>query len=195
VLVGDNFRFGHRHAGDTAMLEQLGVKFGFITEVIPAIKVRGRVVSSSEIRRLVTAGRVALACRLLGAPFALSGAVVRGQGIGAKQTVPTLNLAPDTDVLPGIGVYVTRTHEVDGGRIWRSVSNVGRRPTFGGGAITVETYALEPLGGATPGSIRVEFLLRLREERKFPDAAALKAQILRDVERAREYFLRIDSRS
>jgi riboflavin kinase/FMN adenylyltransferase len=191
VLVGGNFRFGHLHAGDTRMLAHFGAQFGFITEMIPAIRLRGRVVSSSEIRRLVAAGKVSLAGRLLESPFALQGEVVPGRGIGAKQTVPTLNLAPETGVLPALGVYITRTRDLAGARTWPSVSNVGHRPTFGGDALTVETFLLDPLDARPPQSIRVEFLLRLRPERKFPTPSALKAQILRDASRAREYFLRL----
>lgn len=190
VLVGDNFRFGHLHAGDTRLLAQSGAKFGFVTEIVPAIRLRGRVVSSSEIRRLAAAGKVSLAGRLLGSSFALQGEVVPGHGVGSKQTVPTLNLAPQTDVLPATGVYVTRTGDLESSRAWSSVSNVGYRPTFGGDSLSVETFLLDPLDGPPPRSIRVEFLLRLRDERKFPSAAELKAQILRDVARARTYFRR-----
>lgn len=190
VLVGDNFRFGHLHAGDTRMLARLGGQFGFVTEIIPAIRLRGRVVSSSETRRLVADGKVSLAGRLLGSPFALQGEVVPGHGIGSKQTVPTLNLAPETDVLPATGVYVTHTRDLESARVWPSVSNVGYRPTFGGDALSVETYLLDPLDGPPPRKIRVEFLLRLRDERKFTSAEELKAQILRDVARARAYFRR-----
>jgi len=190
VLVGDNFRFGHLHAGDTRLLAALGARLGFVTETIPAVRLRGRVVSSSEIRRLIAGGDVSIACRLLARPFSLQGEVVRGQGVGSRQTVPTLNLAPETDLLPADGVYVTRTHEIATARTWPSVTNAGRRPTFDGGAVTVETFLLEPPEGAAPRAIRVEFLRRLREERKFPSAEALKSQILCDVARARTYFRR-----
>jgi riboflavin kinase/FMN adenylyltransferase len=190
VLVGDNFRFGHLHSGDTRTLAELGSRLGFFTEVIPAIRLRGRVVSSSETRRLIEAGKVSLACRLLEAPFAMGGEVVPGRGIGSKQTVPTLNLTPSGGLVPATGVYVTRTRDLDSARTWDSVTNCGYRPTFDGGALTVETFLLDPLEGPPPRAIRVEFLLRLREERKFPSAEALKAQIMKDVGRAREYFRR-----
>jgi riboflavin kinase/FMN adenylyltransferase len=194
VLVGDNFRFGHLHSGDTAVLAELGRGFGFFTEVIPAIRLRGRIVSSSETRRLIEAGKVSLACRLLEAPFAMEGEVVPGRGIGSKQTVPTLNQAPSGGLVPATGVYVTRTRDLDTARVWDSVTNCGHRPTFDGGSLTVETFLLDSLEGPAPRSIRVEFLLRLREERKFPDAGALKAQIMGDVLRAREYFRRRTAR-
>jgi riboflavin kinase/FMN adenylyltransferase len=195
VLVGDNFRFGHDHAGDTRLLAELGRQHGFLVEAVPAIRMRGRVVSSSAVRRLVEEGNVALAGRLLGRPVALAGEVVAGQGIGSKQTVPTLNLAPAAEVLPASGVYITRTTDPASGRRWPSVTNIGTRPTFGGESVTVETFLLVPLEGASPRSIRVEFLRRLREERRFEDAAALKRQILGDVGRAQSYFRRLSRRA
>jgi riboflavin kinase/FMN adenylyltransferase len=191
VLVGENFRFGHRHAGDTALLEKLGAKYGFVTEVIPAVRLRGRIVSSSQVRRLLGEGNVSLAGRMLESLFTLQGRVVPGHGIGSKQTVPTLNLAPDTEMLPAPGVYVTCTRSLNDGRVWPSVTNIGNRPTFGGDAsLSVETYLLEPLEGETPRAIQVEFLMRLRDERRFPSPEALKAQILHDAARAREFFRR-----
>lgn len=190
VLVGENFRFGHRHAGDTRRLEELGRRLGFATESLPAVTVRGRMVSSSEIRRLIQAGAVSTACRLLERPYALEGEVKPGHGVGSRYTVPTLNLAAGDGVLPAIGVYITRTVEPDTARWMPSVTNVGHRPTFGGGELTVETYVLDALD-RKPQRIRIEFLRRLREERRFADPAALRAQIERDVERARSWFRRL----
>jgi riboflavin kinase/FMN adenylyltransferase len=190
VLVGDNFRFGHKQAGDTAILAQFGRKYGFTTEVIQAIRLRGVVVSSSGIRQLIEAGKVAQAARLLEHPYTIEGVVVPGEGIGSRFTVPTLNLATTAELVPAVGVYITRTLE-DGGRAWPSITNVGYRPTFGGRQLTVETFLLQPLEGAAPLRIRVEFLRRVREERKFSDPEALKSQILRDVARAQAYFRRI----
>jgi riboflavin kinase/FMN adenylyltransferase len=192
VLVGDNFRFGHRHAGDVRLLETLGHELGFLTEVIHAVECRGRVVSSSGIRGLVHAGKVALAARLLQHPYALEGEVVSGRGVGSKQTVPTLNLEPGAELVPGRGVYVTRTTDLDAAlRAWDSITNVGYRPTFGDSEqLTVETFLLDPLTGAAPRRIRVEFLWRVRDERKFETPELLRAQILRDVAAARRYFRR-----
>jgi riboflavin kinase/FMN adenylyltransferase len=192
VLVGDNFRFGHRAAGDAATMEELGGEYSFSTEIIPAISWRGRVISSSEIRRLIEAGNVSLACRLLGRPYALQGAVVQGEGRGSKQTVPTLNLDTQAEVLPRIGVYITRTRESHGPRNWPSITNIGYRPTFNGHGLTIETFLLSNLDGAPPQAISVEFLRWVREERKFENAEALKAQILRDVGRAQAYFRRLE---
>ena len=191
VLVGENFRFGHKQAGDTASLSALGRHFGFRTEVIPAVSCRGVVVSSSAVRRLVLAGDVSRAWRLLARPFALEGRVVPGHGIGSKKTVPTLNLDTNFEVLPAGGVYVTRTTDLDDARTWPSVTNIGFRPTFDGDQLSIESYLLEPLTGETPRRIGVEFLRRVRDERKFSDPESLKAQIMRDVARAQSYHRRL----
>jgi len=191
VLVGEDFRFGHKQTGDTTILAELGVKYGFEVDPIRPVNVRRVRVSSSLVRQTVSAGRVNHACRLLGRPFALEGSVVKGHGVGAKQTVPTLNLQPLTEVWPADGVYVSRTHNLDSGQVWNSITNVGNRPTFDGQGTSIETYLLEPLTGPPPDRLRVEFLWRVREERKFPSAADLKAQILRDVAVAQKYFHRV----
>ena len=190
VLVGENFRFGHRAAGNTETLRELGARYGFETEVVGAVRRRNRVVSSSEVRRLIDAGDVSMACRLLERPFALEGVVVSGQGIGSRQTVPTLNIETSSEVLPAVGVYVTRTCHPASGRIWDSITNVGYRPTFDGHGLTIETFLLSAFDGVTPEAIRVEFLHRVREERKFASPDALRAQIMLDVARTQTYFRR-----
>jgi riboflavin kinase / FMN adenylyltransferase len=193
VVVGENFRFGNKKAGDTQLLKTLGERWGFLTEVVPAVSCRGMRISSSGLRQLVEAGEVARAGRFLGRPYALEGEVVPGRGVGSSQTVPTLNLAPRTDLLPKAGVYVTRTTDLEDGRSWHSVTNVGYRPTFGAdGRLSIESFLLDSLEGEAPRSIRVEFRRRLRDERKFESPEALKAQIWKDVTRARAYFRRWD---
>jgi riboflavin kinase/FMN adenylyltransferase len=192
VLVGHDFRFGHKQAGNVEVLQALGGEYGFTTEIVEAMTLRGRLVSSTALRRLIDKGQVSQAARLLERPYALEGEVVPGHGVGSRQTVPTLNLATASEVLPATGVYVTRTLDLEGSRVWPSVTNVGYRPTFGGDPeISIETFLLEPLDGGSPCRIRVEFLWRLREERRFPDAQALKTQILQDAGRARAYFRRL----
>jgi len=191
VLVGDNFRFGHRHAGNVTLLAELGRELGFKTEVIAAVKCRGRIVSSSGIRELLRSGRVSVAARLLERPYGLEGEVVSGRGIGSKQTVPTLNLATTAEVIPATGVYVTRTRDLDTPRVWNSITNIGYRPTFGASdQLSIETFLLSPLEGRDLQRIRVEFLWRVRDERPFPDSAALRVQILKDVQTAQRYFRR-----
>ncbi len=192
VLVGHDFCFAYKQSGNVRVLRELGAKYGFTTEEVKAVMLRGHLVSSTSLRVLIETGRLAQAARLLGRPYGLEGEVVAGRGVGSKQTVPTLNLATQTEVLPATGVYVTATRDLEGGRIWPSVTNVGHRPTFGEGQeISIETFLLELLAGATPRRIRVDFLRRVREERQFPDAQALKQQILRDAGRAQTYFRRL----
>jgi riboflavin kinase/FMN adenylyltransferase len=192
VLVGDNFHFGHRQAGNVAVLAELGRKFGFETEIVPAVSWRNRVVSSSGIRESIRAGNVSLAARWLQHPYGLEGEVVTGRGVGSKQTVPTLNLATQAEVIPANGVYITRTRDLDRGREWNSVTNIGYRPTFGASdQLSIETFLLDPLSGESPTRIRVEFLRRIREERRFDTPEALRGQILKDVRTAQAWFRRV----
>jgi len=192
VVVGENFRFGCRQAGDTGTLKELGSRLGFEVRLLPTVAWRGRRVSSGEVRKLVMAGDVSTAARLLQRPHAISGEIIKGHGIGSRQTVPTLNLQTDAQVIPARGVYITRTSEPDSDRRWNSITNIGYRPTFGNDdSLSIETFLLDPLDGGTPDRIRLEFLRRVREERKFESPETLKAQILRDVGRARSYFRRV----
>jgi riboflavin kinase/FMN adenylyltransferase len=154
------------------------------------MSLRGRVVSSTEVRRLIESGRVSLACRLLGRPYAIHGDIVSGHGIGGKRTVPTLNLHTTAEVLPAVGVYITRTTDLIQRRLWKSITNLGYRPTFGGSDLSVETYLLDRLEGARPDRIQLEFLRRVRNERRFDNPEALRTQILKDVAQANRYFER-----
>jgi riboflavin kinase / FMN adenylyltransferase len=191
VLVGRDFRFGYRQAGDPAMLADLGSRYGFETRLVDPVKWHGLVISTSEVRSRIEAGEVSLAGRLLERPYALTGDVVPGHGVGSRQTVPTLNLRTQAEVLPRNGVYITRTHDLDSSRRWNSITNIGMRPTFDGDALTIETFLLDPFDGVTPSRIRVELLRRVRGERKFENAEALKRQILHDAGRAQVYFQRL----
>ena len=194
ILIGANFRFGSRQSGNVAVLADLGRRLGFETEAIPPVSCRGRVVSSTVIREAIVAGRVALAARLLQHAYGLEGEVVKGQGVGSRQTVPTLNLATRAEVVPARGVYLTRTVDRDGARAWNSITNVGYRPTFSDAQeLSIETFLLDSLEGAPPHRIRVEFLCRVRDERQFPSSEALKEQILKDVRVAQAYFRRAAS--
>ena len=192
VFVGQNFRFGHRAAGDTNALIELGRRRGFDVVVVEPVRCRGRIVSSSQIRELIRCGRVSDAARYLGRPYGLTGDVVPGHGVGLRQTVPTLNLSTSAEILPARGVYVTRTTDLTDNRRWPSVTNVGYRPTFGGERLTVETFLLVPLDAPQPVQIRVDFWRRLREERKFENSEALKAQILKDASRALRWHQRAE---
>jgi riboflavin kinase/FMN adenylyltransferase len=188
VLVGENFLFGHRQSGNVKLLRELGERLGFEVVMIPPVVYRGKVVSSTLIRRAVADGNVSYAGRLLGRPFVLTGDVVSGTGTGSKFTFPTLNLAAEQELMPGRGVYVTRTAFPGDPRSYRSVTNVGMRPTFNGSALTVETHLLDFRGEIPAKRIEVRFWDRLREEKKFSGPEELRLQIARDIDRANRFF-------
>ncbi len=186
VHVGPNFRFGHRRAGDIEVLKGLGRQEGFRVEVLPVVEMRRERVSSTRIRELLSAGRVGTAGRLLGRAYSIGGPIVTGLGIGKKQTVPTLNLAPVEAELPKIGVYVTHTRL--GNTLHESATNVGHKPTFGEHRLTVESYLLNFAGEIREAEMEIEFLYRLRDEIKFPNPAVLKMQIQKDARRSLKFF-------
>ena len=191
VVVGDNFCFGRKQSGNVATLRALGGRFGFKTEIVTGVTYRGRAVSSTAVRALIDAGDVAAAARLLTRPYTLNGAVVAGHGVGSRQTVPTLNLSTAAEVIPASGVYVTRVRDLDSDRLWPAVTNIGVRPTFAqDDKVSIESFILAGYSEPTPARIAVEFLEYLRPERKFPDPASLRQQILRDAGRAQAFHRR-----
>jgi riboflavin kinase/FMN adenylyltransferase len=191
VLVGENFHFGHKQAGNVKLLKELGAKYGFEVVIIPPVEYRGEVVSSTIIRREVAEGDVSHAGRLLGRPFALTGEVVSGTGTGRRFTFPTLNLAAEQELLPACGVYITRTLFEGETCSRRSVTNIGVRPTFNGSALSVETHLLDFQGNETPKRIEVRFWKSLREEKKFNGPEELRAQIALDIAAANRFFSRL----
>ncbi len=191
VLVGEDFHFGHRQAGDVKFLRELGMRHGFDVVIIPPVVHLGEIVSSTAIRRAIAAGDVTHASSLLGRPFALTGEVVRGTGTGQRFTFPTLNLAPEQELLPARGVYVTRTLLEGEFKSRRSVTNIGMRPTFNGSMLSVETHLLDFSGEITARRIEVQFWKHLREEKKFSGAEELRAQIARDIGSANRFFSRL----
>ncbi len=191
VLVGENFHFGHRQTGDVKLLRELGMREGFEVVVIPPVIYRGEIVSSTAIRKEISAGDVSYAACLLGRPFVLTGEVVCGTGTGRRFTFPTLNLAPEQELLPARGVYVTRTVLEGETKSRRSVTNVGNRPTFNGSTLSVETHLLDYSGEITAKRIEVRFWKRLREEKKFSGPEDLRAQIAKDIASAARFFSRL----
>ena len=183
VSVGENFRFGHKAQGDPAMLE---ADARFATRVVPLLEVDGEVVSSSHIRGLVFGGAVEYADRLLGAPFTVTGEVVHGDQRGRTLGYPTANLVPrEGYVTPGHGVYACRA-VLESGEAFSAATNVGVRPMFitGRGEL-IEAYLLGFDGDLYGTCLRVEFLKRLRGEKRFATVDALVEQMGRDVEDAR----------
>jgi riboflavin kinase/FMN adenylyltransferase len=161
---------------------------GFTVRVHSPVRVHGLEISSSAIRALVATGDMRRARWMLGRPFSVLSTQARGRGIGTRLLVPTVNLAPYSDLLPAFGVYVTRL--TVNGRSFQSVTNVGNRPTFGAASFAVESHILdfEPIDMDETTPVRLDFLLRLRGEIEWPTPEALKAQIFKDVARAQRFF-------
>jgi len=195
VHEGYNFHFGHKAAGNTQVLRELGRKMGFEVHDYPEMRLRGEPVSSSHIRRLLSEGRVSRARHLLARPFSILSTAGRGRGYGSKYTVPTVNLARYEELVPKDGVYVTRTR-VGGGdknECFDSVSNIGNRPTFGSDSFAIESHLLNfhPLELSAETEVEIHFLDHLRDEIKFPSVEALKEQIGLDVRKAQKYLRRL----
>jgi len=188
VHEGFNFRFGHKAAGTVEMLAEFGREMGFDVKVYQEMKLRGEPVSSSRIRKLLRDGNVSRARHLLGRAFSILSSAGRGRGYGTKYTVPTINLSRYEELIPGDGVYITRTRV--GQECFDSVTNVGNRPTFGEESFAVETHLLNfhPIELTAETEVEIHFLQRLRGEIKFPSIDALREQIARDVKKARRYF-------
>lgn len=189
VYLGRGFAFGRGREGNIELLRRVSRDLGFFADEVPEVRLRGQRISSSRIRELLAAGRVNLARRMLGRPYGVEGRVVRGHERGRTIGFPTANLRPANRVIPRRGVYVTATL-IDGS--WRrSVTNVGVRPTFGHDAEpSVETFVMDWGGDLYGDVVRVRFLHRLRDERRFEGVEELKRQIERDAARARKYFER-----
>jgi riboflavin kinase/FMN adenylyltransferase len=185
VSVGENFRFGNRAKGDPQMLAE---DERFTTRVAPLLEVAGEIVSSSHIRGLVLAGEVEQATRFLGAPFQTRGEVVHGDERGRELGFPTANLIPDDElVCPGHGVYACLADAGDGTAPLLAAVNVGVRPTFDTGrGELIEAYILDFEGDLYGRQLRLDFLERLRGERRFSSAEELVEQMRRDVQRTRE---------
>lgn len=188
VLVGENFRFGHRQMGDIGLLRELGARSGFEVAIVPPVRYRDALVSSTGIRQLIAEGKVSRASRWLGRPYALTGKIVSGTGTGRKLTFPTLNLRPEQELLPARGVYITRTILEEEREARLSVTNVGMRPTFNGTRLTVETHLLDFSGDVAAKRLTLEFCNGLRSERKFSGPEELQARIARDIVKARRFF-------
>jgi len=189
---GGNFRFGHRAQAGVAELSHMGAELGFAVHVHEPVCVRGMEVSSSAIRERIAAGDLTRARWMLGRPFAVLSTQAWGRGIGTRLLVPTVNLAAYEGLLPAFGVYVTRMNIA--GHSFQAVTNVGNRPTFGEASFAVESYILnfEPIDIDEETPIEQEFLFRLRGEKTWPSPEALKAQIMKDVARAKRYFRRTE---
>lgn len=187
VYLGKGFAFGKGRAGNIDLLRKMSAELGFFADEVGEVQLRGHRISSSKIRELLADGKVNLARRMLGRPYGVEGQIIRGDRRGHTIGFPTANLQPRNRVIPRTGVYVTATLI---GETWRrSVTNVGVRPTFGSDLEpSVETYVFDFNGDLYGDVLRVRFLHRIRDEKKFSGIDELKAQIGRDSKRALSYF-------
>jgi riboflavin kinase / FMN adenylyltransferase len=187
VYLGKGFAFGKSRAGNIGLLREMSRELGFFADEVEEVQLRGQRISSSKIRQLLSEGKVNLARRMLGRPYGVEGRVVHGQQRGRTIGFPTANLNTGNRVIPRSGVYVTATL-IEGA--WRrSITNVGIRPTFERDAQpTIETYVLEWNGDLYGDVVRVRFLHRIRDERRFAGIEELKTQISEDLHRAERYF-------
>src|SRR5215813_14014727 len=189
VYLGRGFFFGHNREGNIELLRRVSEELGFSADEVPEVRLHGKRIGSTVIRQLLLEGRVNLARRMLGRPYGVEGPVARGDARGVDLGFPTANVQPHNRVIPRRGVYVTAT--LIEGQWRRSVTNIGVRPTFGDALEpSVETHVIDWSGDLYGDVLRVRFLHRLRDERKFESIDELKTQIERDVARAQRYFER-----
>jgi len=189
VYLGKGFAFGRARAGKIELLRKISSELGFVADEVDEVRLRGQRISSSRIRELLATGNVNLVRRMLGRPYGVEGVIIRGDRRGHTIGFPTANLHPHNRVIPKFGVYATATL-IDG--TWRrSITNIGVRPTFGADAEpSIESYIFDFDGDLYGDVLRVRFLHRIRDERKFSGIDELKAQIERDSRRALNYFNR-----
>jgi riboflavin kinase/FMN adenylyltransferase len=194
VVVGENFRFGRGREGDLAALTRLGQSFGFAVVGTPPVLHEGGPISSTRIREALARGAVRAAREMLGRRFFVDGTVVRGYGRGRTIGLPTANLQVVNETLPARGVYACWCRELpEAGRAPHpAVVNIGHRPTFGAGALSVEAHLLGFDGDLYGRTLRAEFEERLREERTFAGPEALLRQVQDDVARARRMLDIVD---
>lgn len=187
VYLGKGFAFGKDRGGNIELLRRMSRELGFVADEVDEVALRGRRISSSQIRELLAEGRVNLARRMLGRPYGVEGQIVRGFQRGRTIGFPTANLKPQNRVIPKFGVYATAT--LIDGQWRRSITNVGVRPTFDEEKTpSIETFVFDFDGDLYGDVLRVRFLHRIRDERKFNGIEELKGQIERDTATARWYF-------
>ena len=187
VYLGKGFAFGRGRGGNIELLRKMSAELGFVADEVDEVTLRGQRISSSRIRQLLSEGRVNLVRRMLGRPYGVEGVIIRGDRRGHAIGFPTANLYPHNRVIPKFGVYATATL-IDGA--WRrSITNIGVRPTFGADAEpSIESYIFDFDRDLYGDVLRVRFLHRIRDEKKFSGIDELKAQIQKDSARALNYF-------
>ena len=189
LLIGEDFRFGAKRAGDVPLLRSLGRRYGYEVEVLPAVGRAGVRVSSSAVRAALAAGDLAGAEELLGRPYSISGRVVHGRKLGRELGFATANVQLKHNRPPLTGIYAARVHGV-GTASRPAVASLGARPTItASGRAVLEVHLFDFSADLYGAHMRVEFLHKIRDEEKYSNLDALKAQIERDCEAARTFLL------
>ncbi len=184
IFVGDDFRFGKGRRGGVELFIEQGRKYGFLVNIVALVKGRGKKVGSTQIRNLISEGKVALVSRFLGRPFSISGKVIHGESRGELLGYPTANIYLTKEILPLNGVYAARVRL--GNKRYSAVANVGVRPSFQKNInkVTIEVHIFNFHQNIYGCDLKVEFIKRIRDERKFDSAQKLIAQIKRDEQKA-----------
>lgn len=186
LIVGDDFRFGANRSGDVSYLRAQGKAHDFGVESLPEIALDGVRVSSTSVRNFLTEGNVSKLERILGRPFSIVGAVRRGDQRGRLLGFPTANLNPPNHFLPKNGVYYVRIQGLD--KTYHGVTNLGVRPTVDGTKLVCETHIFDFSKDIYGKKIKIEFIKRIREEKRFDSLDALRFQIDEDIELAKTYI-------
>ena len=185
LLIGPDFALGRNREGNADTLHALGQDMNFSVTVIPATMINGEVVSSTTIRKALADGNMKKVHKLVGRPFSLHGRVITGAGRGVELGFPTANLDVDPkQALPADGIYATRV-DIDSKAYYQSVTNIGKRPTFGSNGRTVEVYVLDYHDNLYGHELKIDFIQRLRDEKQFDTIEELKRQITEDVKQGR----------
>lgn len=190
ICVGGEFTFGHKRSGNVALLRKLGEDLRFSVHGLAAVSLDGQPVSSTRIREAIRSGELDAASQMLGRGYSLAGVVVKGDQFGRKLGFPTANIEVQGLVLPPDGVYAV--HARLGDKLYRAVLNIGVRPTISTttSGPRVEAHVLDFDGSVYGEELEVAFVGKLRDEKKFGSPDALRQQIVQDIERARQLFMR-----
>jgi riboflavin kinase/FMN adenylyltransferase len=191
LVVGEDFRFGKGASGDVCLLKKFSFKYGFKLRVIPHLKYKNKIISSTNIRRLIQRGKIKEASRCLAFPFSILGRVIRGEGLGTNLGFPTANLDIDNEIIPPFGVYMVKVKFSN--TIFPALCYIGNKPTFGRSKresrkISFEIHLLDFKGSLYNRILEVEFIKRLRSQKKFSNSQELVQRIKQDILKARHFF-------
>lgn len=191
IVIGYDYKFGKGRKGNYELLRQLGELYGFKVTVVNAYKKRGKILSSTAVRNALYEGNVCEAAQFLGRAYHIDGEVIKGAGRGSSVLgYPTANIKPKQEIIPKVGVYAVKVTIPELSKTFKGVANIGKNPTFGNQALSYEVHILDFKGELLGKTLRLHFIARLRDEKKFNSPEELKDSIARDIERAKEILRR-----